>query len=114
MTVNVSAQSSTGRQARAMAMTRIVLVRHGQVPGIIPERFRGRANLELTDRGLAEARATATRIAQSWRPTIVYTSPMHRCVMTGQFIAERCHVPALVLDDLNDVDYGAWQGKTCD
>jgi broad specificity phosphatase PhoE len=97
-----------------MAMTCIVLVRHGHVPGITPERFRGRANLELTDRGLAEARATATRIAQSWRPTILYTSPMQRCVITGQFIAERCHVPALVLDDLNDVDYGAWQGKTCD
>jgi broad specificity phosphatase PhoE len=95
-------------------MTRIVLVRHGHVPGITPERFRGRTNLELTDQGLAEARATAARIAQHWQPTIVYTSPMQRCVKTGQLIADACRVPTLVLEDLNDIDYGAWQGKTHD
>src|SRR5882724_5068487 len=95
-------------------MTRVVLVRHGHVPGIIPERFRGRTNLELTDRRLAEARATAICVALHWRPTIVYTSPMQRCVMTGHLIAEACHAPKLVLADLNDIDYGAWQGQTHD
>ncbi len=93
-------------------MTRILLVRHGHVAGISPERFRGRAELELTERGFAEARATARRIAAHWRPAIVYTSPLHRCVTTGQLIAEDCHVPTCVLDDLKDIDYGVWQGKT--
>jgi broad specificity phosphatase PhoE len=93
-------------------MTRIVLVRHGEVPGISPERFRGRASLRLTEHGLAQARTTAKRIAERWRPALIYTSPLQRCVQTGQMIADACDRPALVLDDLNDIDYGAWTGRS--
>lgn len=92
--------------------TRIVLVRHGHVAGIRPERFRGRANLELTKRGLLEARATAERIEQHWRPAMVYSSPMQRCMTTGQIIADAAGVPLAVLDGLNDIDHGEWQGRS--
>ena len=56
-------------------MTKLILVRHGHVEGISPERFRGRAELPLTDTGRREAEATAARIAASWRPAAIYTSP---------------------------------------
>jgi phosphoserine phosphatase len=46
-------------------MTKILLIRHGHVEGIKPERFRGRERLELTDQGRAEAAAVANRIAGS-------------------------------------------------
>ena len=68
-------------------MTKILLVRHGHVEGIEPERFRGRAELVLTDRGRAEAEAIARRIASEWQPSVVYTSPMGRCIDTGAAIA---------------------------
>ncbi|HXC10216.1 MAG TPA: histidine phosphatase family protein [Steroidobacteraceae bacterium] len=93
-------------------VTKIILVRHGHVPGISPERFRGRADIELTERGVAEARKTADWIARFWQPTIVYTSPMKRCRDTGAPIATRCGVDAQVIDDLNDIDYGDWQWQT--
>jgi phosphoserine phosphatase len=93
-------------------MTKILLTRHGHVEGIKPERFRGREPLELTERGHAEARAVAKRIAGAWRPTKIYTSPMGRCVATGAVIAEACETVAEICDDLNDIDYGAWQFKT--
>jgi probable phosphoglycerate mutase len=95
------------------AMT-ILLVRHGHVPGILPERFRGRTDIELTDRGIAEARNTAEWISRFWRPTIVYTSPMKRCRDTGATIATRLNVSAEVLPSLNDLDYGKWQWQTHD
>lgn len=93
-------------------MTKILLVRHGHVEGIRPERFRGRADVPLTDQGLAQAQAVAKRIAAEWRPTMVYTSPMERCRDTGDAIAEACRVEAVAIDELNDIDYGAWQWKT--
>jgi phosphoserine phosphatase len=96
----------------AAVPTTILLVRHGHVPGISPERFRGRADIELTERGHAEARKTADWIARTWQPTIVYTSPMKRCRDTGTEIATRCGVSVEVLDDLNDLDYGSWQWQT--
>ncbi len=93
-------------------MTKILLIRHGYVAGIKPERFRGREPLALTERGCAEAQAVARRIAGTWRPSKIYTSPMGRCVATGAAIAKACGIAAEVCDDLNDIDYGAWQFKT--
>jgi probable phosphoglycerate mutase len=93
-------------------MTKILLIRHGNVEGIKPERFRGRAPLDLTARGRTEAQAVARRVAGAWRPIKIYTSPMGRCVETGAAIAKACGAPTEVCDDLTDIDYGAWQFKT--
>jgi len=93
-------------------MTKILLTRHGHVEGIKPERFRGRAPLDLTARGRAQAAAVAQRIADGWRPSSIYTSPMGRCIETAAAIAKACGIAAKTCDDLNDIDYGAWQFKT--
>jgi phosphoserine phosphatase len=93
-------------------MTRILLTRHGHVEGIDPVRFRGRIDLPLTTLGEAQAAAVARRIAERWRPKVVYTSPMSRCVATGRRIASACQIDTEILEDLNDLDYGAWQWKT--
>jgi probable phosphoglycerate mutase len=57
-------------------MTKIILVRHGHVEGISPERFRGRADLLLTAEGRRQTEAVASRIQVSWNPAAVYTSPL--------------------------------------
>jgi broad specificity phosphatase PhoE len=93
-------------------MTKILLVRHGHVEGIEPPRFRGREELPLTGRGHAEASAVARRLASGWQPSVVYTSPLARCIATGDAIAQECNVPAAVCDNLNDIDYGVWQFRT--
>jgi probable phosphoglycerate mutase len=95
-------------------MTKILLSRHGHVEGILPERFRGRAELALTKKGLAEAEALAARIARAWKPVVVYTSALQRCVVTGTIIANVCGVKAVPLEGLMDIDYGAWQMRTHD
>jgi phosphoserine phosphatase len=95
-------------------MTKIILTRHGHVEGIEPERFRGRIDLPLTKLGDAQAKALAQRIARSWRPEVIYTSPLSRCVVTGGLIASACGIESRVLECLNDLDYGQWQWKTHD
>jgi phosphoserine phosphatase len=93
-------------------MTKILLTRHGHVDGIFPERFRGRAELALTKKGVAEAEALAARIARAWKPAVVYTSALQRCVVTGTIIANLCGAKAIPLEGLMDIDYGAWQMRT--
>ncbi len=93
-------------------MTRIVLVRHGDVEGISPERFRGRRDIDLSALGVRQARALAQRIAKQWKPKIVYTSPLRRCVQTAEAIAAACGAPSATLDDLNDLHYGDWEWRT--
>jgi len=95
-------------------MTKIILVRHGHVEGISPERFRGRADLMLTSEGLRQAEATARRIHQAWKPVAVYTSPLSRCRMTAAAIGNPFGSSPSPIDDLVDIDYGQWQGLTPD
>jgi probable phosphoglycerate mutase len=95
-------------------MTKILLTRHGHIEGIKPERFRGREPLALTALGRKQAAAVAQRIAGAWQPGHIYTSPMGRCIETATAIAKACGVAAKTCDDLNDIDYGAWQFKTYD
>lgn len=93
-------------------MTKIILARHGHVDWIAPERFRGRAELPLSKLGEQQADALGQRIAQSWKPDVIYTSPLSRCVRTGEAIARATGARATVLDSLSDTHYGQWQGLT--
>jgi phosphoserine phosphatase len=93
-------------------VTRIILVRHGHVEGISPERFRGRRDVELSELGLRQAEATAQRIAGQWEPVTAYSSPLKRCLQTAAPIAAACNISAAVLHDLDDVHYGDWEWCT--
>jgi len=57
-------------------MIRIILVRHGHVDWLAPERFRGRAELPLSDLGRRQVQAAANYITATWKPDAVYTSPL--------------------------------------
>ncbi len=93
-------------------MPRILLTRHGHVEGISPERFRGRSDLSLTEKGVAQAVALGARIRGEWRPVAIYAGPLSRCVATGEAIAAATGAPCKIIENLNDIDYGAWQSQT--
>lgn len=95
-------------------MTKIILTRHGHVEGIVPERFRGRLDFALTATGKRQAELTARRIASTWDPTAIYTSPLRRCTATGAAIGDLVGVKPRPDPRLSDIDYGAWQGLTPD
>ena len=95
-------------------MIRIILVRHGHVDWLAPERFRGRAELPLSNLGRRQAQAVAGYIAASWKPEAVYTSPLGRCRETGAAIAAPFGIELQPVDGLADIDYGKWQGLTRD
>jgi broad specificity phosphatase PhoE len=93
-------------------MTQIILTRHGQTEWNRIERFRGRADIPLNEMGRAQAAATSRRIVASWKPVAVYTSPMGRASDTGVIIAAPFDLTPQPLEELNDINYGEWQGMT--
>ncbi len=93
-------------------MTTIIMVRHGQTEWNRVERFRGRADVPLNETGLEQARATGERVAASWRPVAVYSSPLSRAVKTAEAIASHFNLPVQVHPNLIDIHYGQWQGLT--
>jgi len=92
-------------------MPTLLLLRHGDVPGISPPTFRGRQELELTDRGREQARRTAERVHAGW-PEIatIYCSPRHRTVATAQAVGGRFGLVPQPLPEFDDLDYGTWHG----
>jgi len=88
----------------------IILVRHGQTEWNRIERFRGRADVPLNATGLAQAEATAQRVATQWKPAATYSSPLARALKTAEAIARYTNQPVQVHPGLCDIDYGEWQG----
>jgi probable phosphoglycerate mutase len=95
-------------------MTRIILIRHGQTEWNRVERFRGRADVPLNATGLQQAEATAGRVAATWRPAAIYSSPLSRAVKTAEAIAARFDLAVQSHPGLIDIDYGEWQGLSPD
>jgi probable phosphoglycerate mutase len=94
--------------------TRILLIRHGQTEWNRVERFRGQADVPLNETGLAQAEATGRRVAQTWRPVAVYSSPLSRAVKTAEAVARHFDLSVQIHPALADIDYGDWQGLTPD
>ncbi len=95
-------------------MTRLILVRHGQTDWNVNERFRGRFDVPLNATGLHQAQLTARWIAASWKPTVVYSSPLSRALSTAEEIAASLSLSVERLPELIDVDFGQWEGLTPD
>ena len=94
-------------------MTRIVLIRHGQTAWNRIEKFRGQVDLPLDETGLAQAEATARRVAD-WSPVAVYSSPLQRAVQTAQAIAVRLGQEVQPMEGFVDINFGQLKGLTPD
>jgi broad specificity phosphatase PhoE len=53
---------------------------------------------------VAQANATARKIAAMSRPTTIYTSPMSRCIVTREAIAGACGAQTQVLYQLDELN----------
>lgn len=74
----------------------------------------GRADVPLNATRLAQAEATANRVASDWRPAAIYASPLSRTIRTAEAAARLLGLEVETHLGLVDIDYGHWQGLTPD
>jgi broad specificity phosphatase PhoE len=90
-------------------MTEIILVRHGETELNTAGVFRGRADVALNDRGVAQAQAVADALSSD--PVVaVYSSPMVRALDTARAVASRHGLEPAVDPAFDNIDLGEWQG----
>jgi 2,3-bisphosphoglycerate-dependent phosphoglycerate mutase len=70
-----------------MERTQVIIVRHGQTEWNIKGIRQGHLDSKLTDRGVAQAKALAARLARE-KFTALYSSDLGRAVQTAMAIAE--------------------------
>jgi probable phosphoglycerate mutase len=88
---------------------RVVLVRHGVTEHTGPILSGRLPGIDLSERGVAQARATADRLA-SLPVSAVYASPIERTTQTARHIADRLGLDVRPLPGVIEADYGEWTG----
>src|SRR5579871_1235142 len=95
----------------------IYLLRHGETIGNSECRYQGRFESPLSEKGLAQARSVAARLAAmaaadpgDW---VIETSPLGRARQTAAIVAEAMGLPEPIVEArLIEADYGELEGLT--
>ena len=95
-------------------MPKLILVRHGQSQWNLENRFTGWWDVDLTDKGIAEARAAGELLAEKGvMPTVAFTSLQTRAIRTlhlALHAAKRLWIPVTKDWRLNERHYGGLTG----
>jgi phosphoserine phosphatase len=90
-------------------MVEIILARHGETEWNAAEIFRGRVDVPLNDVGQQQARLLGEYLGRE-KIDAVYTSPLQRAVKTAAPVAAVQKLDVSIVENLNDIDCGEWQG----
>ena len=115
-TAGASQRQRASWESAPVPPLRLLLVRHGQTARNAEHRYSGRADVPLSETGVAQAHALAGRIT-TLAPTVtaVVSSPLARCQDTARVIAAAAGDPPVITEpDLIECDLGEWEGRTYD
>ena len=92
-------------------MTVFYLIRHA-AHGLLGHRIAGRMpGVRLSAAGNAQAQRLADQLASS-PIQAVYASPLERARETAQPLAARLGLQVEIAEDVNELDFGEWTGRT--
>ncbi len=95
-------------------VTRLILIRHGEVAERYHRVFGGsQIDMELSERGHRQAQSLADYIASA-PPEVLYSSPMRRVQQTLAPLAQQSALTPILLPGLREVDFGTWTGLNWD
>lgn len=89
----------------------VYLARHGQTEWNVAGRRQGRLDSPLTPHGLLQAQRNAALLSDE--PTdSLFASPLGRAHRTAEIVGNALGLSVEVLDDLAELEHGAWSGLT--
>ncbi|MGE7981574.1 histidine phosphatase family protein [Solibacillus sp. NPDC093137] len=94
-------------------MLNIYLTRHGETQWNIENRLQGSKNSQLTDKGIEHAIMLGDRL-RNIDFSAIYTSPLERALQTANYIKSDKDVPIYTIENLKEMNFGDWEGKTKD
>jgi len=94
---------------KSAPVTRLLLIRHGEVEPAYQGVFGGRIDMNLSERGHEQAKMLATFLRDRDFDAI-YASPMKRVQQTFVPSARHHRVKQVILPGLREIDFGDWTG----
>ena len=103
------AAKKPSRPQQPAAITRLLLIRHGEVERSYQGVFGGRIDMNLSERGHQQARLLA-KFLRGRNFDAIYASPMKRVQQTFAPSARHHRVKQTILPGLREIDFGDWTG----
>lgn len=92
---------------------RLWLVRHGQTDWNATGLCLGLTDLPLNQNGKDAVRNLQKYINLN-ACDVIYVSPLKRTIKTANILVNRKPVPQKIINDLREIDFGHWEGKSWD
>lgn len=90
--------------------TQIIIARHGESRGNLENRFRGRRDFPLNERGLKQAEELAGALAR-YEPSMIFSSPLTRAVETANPLSRHLGIPVNTVEGFNNIYLAHWEGR---
>ena len=88
---------------------KLFVARHGKTVWNEQNRVCGRTDVELTEKGIDQAKMLAQEAKQQ-KLDIIISSPLKRARETAEIVAGECQIPVVIEDRLIEQDYGIYEG----
>lgn len=88
---------------------RLYVARHGQTQYNLEQRICGRADVELTNRGLMQANDLAEQMV-NYSVDLIISSPLQRARKTAEIVGQKVGAPVIYEDRLMERDFGLTDG----
>lgn len=90
-------------------MNTLIFIRHGESTAF--NYIAGRTEVPLSEKGIKEAEATAS-VLSNLKIDKLIASPIKRTMETAGYISKACGLSIETMDDLMEIDFGKWTGKS--
>lgn len=101
-------------------VTKIYLIRHGETEDADEKRYKGHIDVPLSENGIEQIKRVSKFVSteagkqESGKVTAVYCSGLIRAVKSAEIIAEPLGLKPVVVGELKERNFGAWEGKSFD
>ena len=95
-------------------MTRILLIRHGSTDPLGRVLYGRMPGVHLNAEGRRQAESLAQALKHRYTLREVVASPMERTRETAEFVANAQGLNISTTDEINEIDFGEWMGKSFD
>ena len=89
----------------------LILVRHGETIHNAAGIAQGWQDSQLSEKGESQVRKLANRLL-AYGADALFSSPLNRALATAKAISDVTGLPITPLEDLREMNYGEWEGKS--
>lgn len=93
-------------------MTELIIIRHGYSVANKQGYMTGQSDVPLAPEGLEQAEQTAKFVCENYDINAIVSSPLLRARQTAEPLCKLAKLPLALIDDLKELNAGAWEGKT--